>query len=88
MDEKTLDERIHHGQEVARFLTNPTIVQLLIDMDNLYKKQWKLATDPTERERLWSQARALDDLQAYLLGIADSGTLAQAEVDQRGKRQD
>lgn len=67
---------IRLGNAAQRLLEDDTVKQVLTTLEAQYVREWKDATTPESREAAWHRQRVLDDFQAGLRRLRDSGTRA------------
>lgn len=93
MSDKTKAETTNAQKEIARgarmqaFLDDPDVQEIFRELDGVYWKAAKLSPHAEGRERACSMAQALDDLQAGLRVVAQRGSIQQAALARREKRE-
>ena len=75
-----LTDAIARGKRIDQFLADETIKAVLNGLELSYYTAWKGAATPTEREQIYSQVSAFDDLRESLKNIVASGLHATHEL--------
>ena len=76
-----LTDAIARGKRIDQFLADETIQAVLNGLELSYYGAWKAAGSPTERESIYSQVSAFDDLRDSLRNIVTSGHHATHELE-------
>lgn len=81
----TDEQQVAAGKRVEAFLADEAVKNALIELEKRYFADFKRAKTAEERETLHARVRALEDLFETVLGIKESGKLAQHTIEQREK---
>ena len=88
MTDKTEIE-IQRGEQAARLLSEPLLVETLELIELEYTQEWKNSPvrDVEGREKLWLMVRTVQKLRSELEAVLETGKLAQHRLEQESLAQ-
>lgn len=75
------------GERITHLLNDDLIQQIFRERKLLYFEQWLKSEDPSERERIFAEARAFGALDSALQAVVNAGLheKAQPELERRSQ---
>lgn len=82
-----LGQEIRRGDEAARLLDSPMLVEAFETMERAYIDAWASSPvrDAEGREAIYRHLQALRQVRGHLKTAVDTGKLARVELDQSGQ---
>jgi len=83
MTDKT-ETDIQRGEQAARLLSEPLLIEALELIESEYTQEWKNspARDVEGREKLWLMVRTVQKFQQELESVLETGKLAKHKLEQ------
>lgn len=82
MSDDKLQDQIAAGRQATDFLASQTFQGAVASVRTSLMSTWRISKDRDDRDRIWHLVSLLDHLVGALQSAANSGRLAQYELDQ------
>lgn len=84
-DTITVDEAVRKGNTARRLLNDPVMVEAFAAADASFVKEWREATNPSDREKAHDKQAALVEVKRALERILSDGEMAKSEAEALGR---
>lgn len=84
-DTITVDEAVRKGNQAARILSDPVVVEAIAAADAQFVREWREATTPAERDAAWNKQAVLAEVITKLEVILSNGEVAKEEAKRTGR---
>lgn len=78
-----LREKVERGERAGRLLRDPLLTEVFKKYYDEITERWRASTDAAERERLWWEQEAANQLIARLSRVAQDGRFAEDQINEQ-----
>jgi hypothetical protein len=76
-----LETAINKGARAEALLRSDVFTEAVAGLQGQLMERWKIATDATERDRIWHCVNLAEQIKAAIVTVANNGKLSKRELD-------
>lgn len=82
MDEDRTQESVNKGRRAEQLLKNEAFQEACAALTQQLMDRWKICTDQTERDRIWTSVNLIDQIKSKLGTAMSNGKISQKKLEE------